>query len=147
MNRAPERRSEAEAESLRGRQMKQLSSFFVVVGETPRFSVCETMHADGGDVEVWRFVIEWDEDHDLRVVDLVNHLIATGVLGSHRVTRVYETAGHLTIWSWMGPDAFCRYYDVNGDHWSVFVDDGKDTIGEAVEAGSRRWVDVVGGVE
>ena len=128
--------------------MKQLSSFFVVVGETPTFSVCETVRRQSYvDVDVWRFVIEWDEDHDLRVVDLVNHMISTGDLTATDVTRVREHSGHVMFWSWMGPDAFCRYYCVDGDQWSVGVDDGRDVIGEAVGAGARRWIDVVGGVE
>lgn len=126
--------------------MKQLSPFFVVVGETPTFTVCETIRNHGDRVDIWRFVIEWDEDHDLRVVDLVNHMIATGEITDNDVTRVRENSGTITIWSWMGQDAFFRYYEVSGDTWSAHVEDGPDIIGKAVEAGMRRWNDVAGGV-
>jgi hypothetical protein len=128
--------------------MKQLSSFFVVVGETPTFSVCETIARIGvnGDVDtatLWRFVIEWDSDHDLRVVDLVNHMIANRTFGEHNVTRIGEASGDVTIWSKDGIDAFPCHYTVNGDQWGVSVNSGPDGMGDAVEAGGRRFANVV----
>lgn len=124
--------------------MKQLSPFFVVVGETPTFSVCETINHGGK--HIWRFLIEWDEDHDLRVVDLVNHLISTNSLAELDVTTIGEHSGMLTIWSELGAEHFCQHYEVRGDQWSVDVEEGVDVVGRKLGAGSRRFVDVVGGV-
>lgn len=128
--------------------MKQLSSFFVVVGETPNFSVCETVarvsaNGDFDKAAVWRFVIEWDSDHDIRVVDLVNHMIAKRTLGEHNVTRIGEASGQVTIWSKDGRDAFPCHYNVNGDQWDVGVNRGPDKMGDAVMAGARFFFDVV----
>ena len=125
--------------------MKQLSSFFVVVGETPNFSICETINR-GGEY-IWRFVIEWDEDHDLRIVDVVNHLISTNCLAELDVTTIGESSGRLTICSELGSEHFHENYCVNGDQWFVIVDTEEDICARRLGAGSRRFVDVVSGVE
>jgi hypothetical protein len=124
--------------------MKQLSPFFVVVGETPTFSVCETINRGGQ--YVWRFVIEWDEDHDLRVVDLVNHLISRNELAELDVTTIGESSGRVIIWSELGAEHFCRHYVVDGDQWFVVVEEGADVVGRRLGAGARPFVDVVKGV-
>lgn len=119
--------------------MKQLSSFFVVVGETPNFSVCETVC----DQYIWRFVIEWDEDRDLRIVDVINHLISTHCFSEYDVTTIGESKGCLNIWSYLGQEQFFDGYSVNGDQWFVIVNDREDVVGKALGAGARRFVDVV----
>jgi phage tail sheath protein FI len=125
--------------------MKQLSPFFVVVGETPDFSVCETISKNGQ--HIWRFLIRWDEDHDLRIVDVVNHFISTGEMEGKDITTIGESSGKLHIHSYVGAEHFAPNYCVDGDQWFVVVDnDEVDIVGKAHGAGARAFVDVVEGV-
>lgn len=60
--------------------MKQLSNIFNVVDEAVGVTVCEYLGiGDGpGMRNIHRFAIDWDEDHDERIVTVIEEWINTG---------------------------------------------------------------------
>jgi hypothetical protein len=108
---------ESEAESLRGNDMKQLSPFFVVVGETPTMTICEAPVICNGVARIHRFGILWDEDHDKRIVSVANHLVINGDI--LHICRIGERKGILTIWSVSLVSWFYENIEVDGDVWGV----------------------------
>ena len=127
--------------------MRQLSSFFVVVGDTPTHTICEVLSCRGADgaAGIWRFAIQWDCDHDERIVQVVNHLVVAHDLGDVGMTRIGERKGCLSIHAATG-EPFSREYFVNGDMWNVEVSTNDDPITRAFDCGWRPFVDaVVGG--
>ena len=114
------------------------------MGETETLSICETVSKNG---YIWRFLIEWDADHDLRIVAVVNHMIWTGDLERLDVTTIGESKGCLRIWSFAGAGHFYSHYDVDGDLWNVIVHDEEDVVARKLGAGATLWVDVVGGAQ
>lgn len=121
MNRAPERRSEAEAESLRGSKMKQLSSAFVVVDETRDVTVCEYLTGDRQWIH--RFVIVWDEDHDERIVEIIEQMIADDFM--FFVVALGESQGHVCFCTLHGAEARDEFM-ISNDYWTTETHDIND---------------------
>ena len=129
--------------------MRQLSSLFVVVGDTPTHTICEMLSyrvADGA-AGIWRFAIEWDCDHDERIVQVVEHIVANNEMTVLGITRIGETRGTVVVrgrgaFSKVFPDMQCG---IKNDTWTVQLDVEPDPIGVALGCGWRGFQSTVTG--
>jgi hypothetical protein len=97
--------------------MKQLSQYFVVVGETKEFAVCEVPLEHHS---FWRFVIAWDDDHDERIVPLLEHWIARGWVQGEGIRVVGETKGIVFLdRKPLDSDFHMRRWSLEDDVWAV----------------------------
>lgn len=125
--------------------MKQLSSAFVVVDETRDVTICEYLTADRQHIH--RFAIVWDEDHDVRIVEVIEQMIANDLM--FFVAALSESRGHVIFCMLQGaeaPDSFT----ISNDYWTTENHDLGDQsrltdVARAFRCGSRAFK--IGGVK
>ncbi len=113
--------------------MNQISPFFRVVAESDKFLICEAYgwtedlwsNPDKPSAAFWRFMIEFDEDRDMRIIDVVNFLIAHGDMFNLGITRVAESKGVFSAWLDDGM-RLPPQYKVGNDKWSVTTHSSSD---------------------
>jgi hypothetical protein len=125
--------------------MKQLSSAFVVVDETRDVTICEYLTADRQHIH--RFAIVWDEDHDERIVEVIEQMIADDFM--FFVAALSESQGHVIFCMLQGAEARDSF-TISNDYWTTENHDLGDPsrltdVARAFRCGSRAFK--IGGVK